>query len=259
MDIKTNYLIAITIILALLLTTGCSDSSSSVADSCNISLPSELAPVMFENTYFQNQDIPFEEQYTTYLEVQSIATVATSLMSTMGPLGIGSSYLMFIQSLGINPTVNGNSCNWSFTVPSGSEGGGGSINIIGNPANNGINWEMNLQETGTSTTIPVLRGFTATDNRLGEWRMYDESSPNNPAMVYSWQIESQNVYSITVSGNNNNGLPTINYMKNGTENNLTSQQGSEEIKAYWNESTNSGWIEDEDGRRCYTNFVNSGC
>ncbi|MCC5942641.1 MAG: hypothetical protein JJU37_13960 [Balneolaceae bacterium] len=259
MNIKSYHLISLTAVLAFVLATGCSDSSTSVADSCNISLPSELAPVMFEDTYFQDQNIPFEEQYSTYLEVQSVATVATSLMSTMGPLGIGSNFLMLIQALSINPTVDGNSCNWSFQVPAGIEGGGGSITIIGIPVNNGVNWEVRIQEAGSSTAIPVLRGFTSTDNRSGEWRIYDESSPNTPAMVYTWQIQSQNVYSTNVSGSGSDGFPTLNYEKNGPENYLTSLQGSEELNAYWNENTNSGWIEDEDGRRCYTNFVNSGC
>ncbi len=259
MKSKTYYLIAAFTVISFLHATGCSDSSTSVADSCAVSLPSELAPVMFEDTYFQDQDIPFEEQYSTYLEVQSVATVATAFMSAMGPLGLGSNFLMLIQALNITPTVDGNTCNWTFQVPAGVEGGGGSITILGTPANNGVNWEVRLQEAGSSTAIPVLRGFTSTDNRSGEWRIYDEDAPNTPAMVYTWQIQSPTSYTTTVNGSGSDGFPTLNYQKNGPENFLNSLQDSEEVNAYWNENTDSGYIEDLDGKRCYTNFVNSSC
>lgn len=254
---KTTYLMAASM-MALLLTVACSDSSTSVAESCTVALPAELAPVMFSYTYFEEQNIPFEEQYTTYLEVQSVATVASALMSTMGPLSIGSNFLMLIQALNITPTVDGNTCEWTFQVPAGVEGGGGSVSILGTPANNGINWEVRLTEAGSSTPIPVLRGFTATDNSSGEWRVYEEGSGNTPAIVYSWQIQSSTTYSTTVSGSSTD-FPYMNYEKNGPDNYLTANQGSDEINAYWNENTHSGWIEDQDGRRCYSNFVNSSC
>lgn len=258
MKTNTFYLILIVTAFAFFGATSCSSDSTSAAETCAISLPTELAPVMFEDTYFNNQDIPFEEQYSTYFEVQSFASLATSLMATMGPLGIGSSFLMLIQALNITPTVDGNTCTWTFDVPAGIEGGGGSVSIIGSPANNGVNWEVRLRDAGSSTAIPVLRGFTSTDNRSGEWRIFDESSSTTPAMIYSWQIQSATVYSTTVTGAGQ-GFPTMNYEKNGPDNYLTSTDSSEEVNVYWNENTDSGWIEDQDGRRCYTNFANSSC
>ena len=54
---------------------------------------------------------------------------------------------------------------------------------------------------------------------------------------------------------------SVNYVRSGVENDMTlTAEGQTNAVLYWNEDTNSGWIEPEGGERmCYTDFMNSTC
>jgi len=56
-------------------------------------------------------------------------------------------------------------------------------------------------------------------------------------------------------------VASVNYVKSGVENSMVfSTEGEATTEIFWNEETDSGWIEEEgEERKCYENFVNAEC
>lgn len=270
---KNKYSILVTAFLALWLVIGvtaCSDDNSTGAEEeeCNTSLPSEFAPVTVDQSYFnqQTEPDPQDEQYSNYFQVQQVATTGNAFFAGgAGPFSLASALLVYAQFAGISPDFQDGSCVWQISPPpSQVDGQDITVTVFATPTNDGVNWEIIYNgEFGDGENLDnfrILTGFTSTDGQNGEWNYYDPAAPNNAALTYTWDIESDDNFELNVTAIASEfGIATINYTKNGVENNMTFDDGDMTTDVYWNEETHSGWIEDSEGRRCYTEYVNSAC
>jgi hypothetical protein len=270
---KNKYSILVTAFLALWLVIGvtaCSDDNSTGAEQedCNTSLPSEFAPATVDQTYFnqQTEPDPQDEQYTNYFQVQQVATTGSAFFAGgAGPFSLASALLLYAQFAEISPDFENGSCIWEITPPASQVGGLDlTVTVKATPTSNGVNWEIiydgELSEGEVVNDFKILTGFTSNDEQTGEWNYYAPEAPNNAALTYTWDIESENNFELNVSAIASEfGIATISYTKNGVENNMTFDDGETSTEVYWNEETDSGWIDDGEEQRCYTDFVNSAC
>lgn len=270
---KMKYNVLVTAFLALWLiigVTACSDDNSTGADEedCTTTLPSEFAPATVDQSYFngQTEPDPQDEQYSNYFQVQQVATTGSAFFAGgAGPFSLASALLVYAQFAGISPDFEDGSCVWRITPPpSQVDGQELTVTVYGTPTGNGVNWEIffdgELNEEENVENFRILTGFTSTEGDEGEWNYFDPSAPGTAALTYTWDIESETEFELNVNAAASEfGVATISYTKNGVENNMSFNDGESLTEVYWNEETDSGWIEDSNGRRCYTNFVNSAC
>lgn len=268
---KYNFLVTAFLALWLVIgVTACSDDNStgSEQEECNISLPSEFAPATIDQSYFteQSEPDPQDEQYSNYFQVQQVATTGSAFFSGgAGPFSLASSLLVYAQFAGISPDFQDGSCVWEITPPpSQVDGQELTVTVYATSTNNGVNWEIfydgELSDGETVEDFKILDGFTTTDGDEGEWNYFDPAAPNTAALTYTWEIDSETAFELNVSAVASEfGVSTISYTKNGVENNMSFNDGESTTEVYWNEETDDGWIEDSEGRRCYTDFVNSAC
>lgn len=253
--------VLLTLPLGLVLaTTACSDDSTSAEEGCNIGLPSELLPVVLENDYFEQQNIPHEEQYSTFKEVEAIATMGNSIFVAGGPFAVGMAFLQYAQLTGVQPEFDGSTCTWTIEAPPGAVEDGEDVSVVvkGTPTGNGVQWEVEVSGTIDGQSIsgfPIISGFTADDGSTGEWTLRDVESGAEVA-VYDWNITAEDQFELSL--NTLDGA-SVDYNRDGSENYVIYTDPDYSVQAYWNESTHSGWIEDQQGRRCYENFENAAC
>ncbi len=250
--------------LALVFTmTACSDDSTSVDDNgdCNISLPAAFLQAEVDVSYFNEQDIPNEEEHSVYKQVEQIALSGSSILATGGALEVAAGVLTFARSLNIQPDFRDGSCIWEISIPEGFvEGGSPTITVFATPSSNGVNWE--IKATGVIfgedvTDQTIITGFTSSDEQTGEWNLFDPELGATPAITYTWDIDSENVYELNFHAE---GEVTINYIKNEAENSMDFDSQQMMISIHWNTETDSGWFIDESGMQCfYEDFVNAGC
>lgn len=270
---KNKYSIILTAFLALWLVVGvtaCSDDNStgSEQEECNTSLPSEFAPATVDQSYFneQSEPDPQDEQYSNYFQVQQVATTGGAFFSGgAGPFSLASALLVYAQFSGISPEFQDGSCVWTISPPpSQVDGQELTVTVFATPTNNGVNWEIiydgELSDEDVVEDFKILDGFTTNDGDEGEWNYYDPSAPNTPALTYTWEIETETDFELNVTAVASEfGVSNISYSKAGVENTMSFNTGDSPTEVYWNEETDSGWIEDSNGRRCYTELVNSAC
>ncbi|MDZ7719455.1 MAG: hypothetical protein U5K72_11625 [Balneolaceae bacterium] len=271
---KNRYNILLTTFLALWLVigvTGCSDNTSSSedeVDTCNsLALPSELAPATIAVEYFNNQDIPNDEEHFVYQQVKSIALSGSSLLSFGGNAALIANFLTVAPGLNIEPEADGGDCVWNinFADDFPQFGIDATISVIASQSGDRTNWQViydgELDEQVVEDFL-FLDGFTANDQSTGEWNGYNPENPGSPAYTYTWDIEAENEYELNLDlFQEGQVAASVNYVKTGVENNLVyAQAGEPTVEVYWNEETDSGWLDEEgEERRCYTNFVNSAC
>lgn len=273
MNNKLNVLVTAFLALWLIFgVTACSDNSSSSDDEgediCNsLSLPSELAPATIAIDYFNSQNIPNDEEHFVYQQVKSIALSGNGLLSFGGNAALISNFLQFAPGLNIEPEADGGDCIWNidFAEDFPQFGIDASISVIASQSGDRINWQVllsgDLEEQEVDNFL-FLKGFTANDQATGEWNGYDPENPGTPAYTYTWDVESEDEFELNLDVFQEAQLVgSVNYMKSGVENNMVfAQAGEPTVEIYWNEETDSGWLEEEGGdRRCYTDFVNSAC
>jgi hypothetical protein len=273
MNNKLNVLV--TAFLALWLVfgvTACSDNSSSSDDDgediCNsFSLPSELAPATIAIEYFDSQNVQDDEEHAVYQQVKTLATTGSAQLSFGGNAALISSFLQFAPGLNIQPEAEGGNCIWNidFAENFPQFDIDASIRVIASQSGDRINWQVLLSgdlEGQQVDNFLFLEGFTANDQATGEWNGYDPENPDEPSYTYTWDIESEEEYQLNLDGYQGGELVlSVNYDKNGVENNMIlTQPGTGTTEIFWNEETDSGWIEPEGGdRMCYTDFLNSAC
>lgn len=246
----------------------CSDGNSTGSEeSCNTTLPSEFAPATIDQSYFNSQTEPDPEdpQYSTYFQVQQVATTGSLFLAGgAGPFGLASALLLYAQFANISPSFENGSCVWEITPPPGQVGGLDlTVTVYATPTSDGVEWEIiydgELSEEETVSDFRILTGFTSNDEQTGEWNYYDPENPNTAALTYTWDIESEDNFELNVTTTDEFEIGSINYIKNGAENNMTFDDSGNVTMVYWNEDTDSGYYEDSEGRLCYTDFVNSDC
>lgn len=271
---KYKYNILVTAFLTLWLIVGvtaCSDDNSTGAnqEDCNTSLPSEFAPATVDQSYFnqQTEPDPQDEQYSTYFQVETVATSGGAFFAGgAGPFSLATSLLAYAQFSGISPEFEDGSCVWTISPPpSEVEGQDLTVTVYATPTGDGVNWEIiydgELGEGEVVEDFKILTGFTSNDESTGEWNYFAPESSGTPVLTYTWDIESNDNFELNVTAIPTEfGIATINYVKNGAENNMTFDDGDIVANVYWNTETDSGWIElPDEGRKCYTNLVNSAC
>lgn len=254
--------VCICLLFSLLIS--CSDDNGvSTSEECTTSLPSQLIPASVNNDYFSSQNIPDEERYMVYNEVKALATRIESSLGTGGPFGIGVSFLNIMRLSGIQPDLDDNTCVWQLAVPANLvEQGDISVTVRGTPNSNGVQWQVEIDGTFEGESLdnfPVITGFTSNDEMSGEWKLYDVDNSENPVAIYTWDIRSEEDYDIDLTSGMQNSIGNISYTKDGIENSITIEGSEGTTQANWNEENDSGWIEDEAGRRCYSDFENSDC
>lgn len=272
---KTTYKILVLAFLSFWLILGlnaCGDDNSTGSgdeESCNISLPSEFAPATVSASYFSSQTEPDPEDpnYSTYFTVQQIATTASGFFAGgAGPFSLASALLVYAQFSGVSPEFEDGSCVWTISPPPGQvDGLELTVTVYATSTSNGANWEIiydgELSDGETVSDFKILDGFTASDNSTGEWNYYDPASPNNAALTYTWDIESDTEFQLHVEAVASEfGIAAIDYSRSGDENTVTINDGEEVTMAYWDEGNDSGWVElPGQERQCYTAFLNSAC
>lgn len=252
----------------------CSENGSNSINeqnTCNISLPSEFVPVTVDLSYFVNQSQqeepdPENDQFSTYYEVEELATQSNKMVFENSLFNLAASFISHGSRFANDPTFENGTCVWeSINPPPGLVGGlEFSVTVRGRSTGEEVNWEIiydgDLPDSGSVNEFRLITGRSSNNNLNGEWNFYIPSIPNSSSLTYTWSIQSDNNYEFNVTADPDEfGILVVNYMKQGVENNLTYDEGAGLTEAYWNDETDSGWIEDSQRRKCYDNFINSEC
>jgi hypothetical protein len=253
----------------------CSDNSSNPTvtqeSTCELSFPSEFAPVTVDLSYFVNQSQqeepdPENDQFSTYYEVEELASQANKMVFENSLMNLASSFISHGSRFANDPTFENGSCVWkSINPPPGLVGGMEfSVTVKGRSTGEEVDWEIiydgDLPDSGSVNEFRLITGRSSKSNLNGEWNLFLPSIPNSPALIYTWDIQSDNNYEFNVTADPDEfGILVVNYIKQGIENNVTYDEGAGLTEAYWNEETDQGWVEDSQRRKCYDNFINSEC
>lgn len=247
--------------------TSCSDDSGTGSDSLNcntFTLPSQLTPVTVSNEYFNNQNVPNDDEHINYQQVKSVAVSGGALLSGGGVFGVATTFIAAAQLLGVQPESGDGSCIWEFDAsqfdPEASET---VVTVIASKSGNRTTWEVNVSgDIGDETVsnFTFVTGFTTDDGNSGEWRGFEPDNPGTEAYVYTWNRESEDVYQLSLDIEEGNDT-SVTYERDGADSNTMSFfDGQENVSIFWNEADDSGWIEEEgEERKCYADFVNAPC
>ncbi len=267
MKINVYGLLLIILSLSVISLTSCSDDSGSgldASDCDSLTLPSDLTPVEINNQYFNNQNVPDDEEHLNYQQVKSIALTGNGLLSGGGSLGLITTYISTVQLLGVEPETSGGNCVWEFDASQfDPEADEAIIKVIGSESGNRTNWEIVASgDLGDEVVndFKFLDGFTVDGGDSGEWSVFDPENPGTPALLYTWNIDSDQVYQLNLEIEQGDEV-FVNYERDGADsNNMTFINDADEVSIFWNEENNSGWIEETgEPRRCYDDFVNAPC
>jgi|GEM_PF-810847 len=261
------YLFAVVLSGLMIGLTSCGDDSSSgvdTADCSSLSIPTDLAPAQVSTEYFNNQNVPTGEEYENYQMVKSFALSASNFSMGFSSFNIITGYLSTLQLLGIEPEVENGNCVWEFDPSQfDPEANDVTVRIIGSQSGGRTNWKFNITgDVGDEDVddFTLLDGFTSDGGSSGEWRGYDPENPGNPVYVYTWSIESEQVFQLDLEiESGDQGFVT--YERDGAEsNNMTFNNGDTVISIFWNEEDDSGWYEEQgEDRKCYADFENTTC
>jgi hypothetical protein len=251
---------------------GCSDSSTSSEPDEPPGLPSQLTPALIDLSYFTSQNVPNDENHITYKTVEAVAIAGSGIIQAGGLLGSADAFLLFMKSTNQEPEFNNGTWVWSVTVPFGftkqtglefnNEPGNVTIKISATPVSGGVQWDIRytgLIGEDQLDDFRLISGFTSDDEMKGEWNFFLPEGGNTPFMVYTWEKTSLTEFTMTLTASDGDGVVTIEYEKNGVENWMTFNEGTDSTILYWNESNHSGWIEQQGQRTCYENFQNTAC
>ena len=247
--------------------TSCSDDSGTGSESldCNtFTLPSQLTPVMVSNEYFNNQNVPNDDEHMTYQQVKSVALSGGAFLSSGGVFGVATTFIGAAQLLGVQPSAGDGNCIWEFDAsqfdPDASET---VVTVRASKSGDRTLWEVDISgDIGDETVsnFTFVSGFTANDGNSGEWVGFDPDNPGTEAYVYTWNRESEEVYQLSLNVEEGDDS-SVDYERDGADSNTMSFfNGSETFSIFWNETDDSGWIEEVGtDRRCYSDFMNSPC
>lgn len=255
----------------------CSDDSTSPDLDEPPSLPADLTPAEVDLSYFENQNVPNDEDHSFYNSVEQAAYMGAGAFQAGGMFTVAHSFLTFAQFTGVQPELDGDTWIWTISISQDMfktvEGLGTlsqanndqiTIRIYATPRSNGVDWEIRftgyLEGDDFVDNFRLMTGFTSDDSMQGEWNIFLPETGSTPMISYNWEKESETVFELYITAYDNGNVLTVDYERNGAENWLTFSDGAQGVSTYWNTDTDSGWIEDETGLRChYENFVNVGC
>jgi hypothetical protein len=274
---KMIRLLAGIFLLTMITAISCSDDSTSGELDEPPSLPEELMPATVDFSYFENQNVPDEPENTVYKQVESIAYTGGSMVQAGGMVNIATSFIELAPLLGVEPKQENGSWVWEFSdLPSQFSKAKGmatedvplsnqesiSLKIVATPASGGVEWEVYYSgELGDDTTVNefrIMTGFTS-DDGTGEWLFYLPESGNTPVYRYEYNFVDENEYVASYEVFFDGDTFVVEYERNAPENRISINGGGQNVTAYWNENTNSGWVEENGVRQCFSNFENSSC
>ncbi len=247
--------------------TSCGEDSGTGSESLNcntFTLPSQLTPVMVSNEYFNNQNVPNDDEYMNYQQVKSVALSGGALLSGGGVFGIATTFIAAAQLLGIQPSAGDGNCIWEFDAsqfdPDASDT---VVTVRASKSGDRTLWEVDISgDIGDETVsnFTYISGFTSDDGNSGEWRGFDPENSGAEAYVYTWNRESDEVYQLSLDVDDGSD-ESITYERDGGDSNTMSFfNGEDDFSIFWNENNDSGWIEEgSTDRRCYDDFINASC
>ncbi len=265
------------LLLFMVTVVSCSDDSTSADMDEPPSLPSELMPATFDFSYFETQNVPVTQEHSVYKQVESLAYTGGTVVQAGGMVSVATSFIEMAPMLGVQPEQQNGSWVWDFSdlpfqfsttkglvaddLPLSNQQSI-SLKIVATPVSNGIEWEIYFTGTLDQDTqveeFRIMSGFTGDDN-TGEWLFYLPETGNNPVYRYSYDFVNENEYVATYEVMFDGDVYFIEFQRNAPENWVTINSGGQIVVAYWNENTNSGWVEEGGVRHCYSNFENSSC
>lgn len=151
----------------------CSENSSNTTDtedrSCNLSFPSDFAPVTVDLSYFVNQSQQEEpdpqiDQFSTYYEVEELATQSNRMVFENSLINLASSFISYGSRFANDPTFENGDCVWeSINPPPGLVGGlEFSVTVRGRSTGEEVDWEIiydgDLPDSGSVNEFRLITG-----------------------------------------------------------------------------------------------------
>lgn len=258
---------------------GCSDNATSPTDEQPPSMPDVLIYAGVDLSFFDENNLPLEEDYQAYHETRAVAVTGNAILYPETASALAG-FLVYAQLYGDEPIFENGSWVWNMNIPTGSAGknesntnrinqslsGEYGVRIVASPVNDGVEWALFLTGTYGGSQLNnrrILVGFVASDNSRGYWHFYplEGSSANIPQTTYEWISDSEQSQTITVTIFDENGDP-VGYAeskRDEPENWIEYEVESHQAKGYWNETSGSGWVEQDGIRACFQNFKNAPC
>lgn len=263
--------------MTMITAVSCSDDSTSGEMDEPPSLPTELMPATVDFTYFESQSVPDEPENSVYKQVESVAYTGGSVVQSGGMVNLASSFIELAPMMGVEPKQENGSWVWEFTdlppqfsksmdlaseeVPFSNQESI-SLKIVATPVTGGVEWEVYYSgELGDETTVSDFRlmtGFTSDDGN-GEWLFYLPDSGDTPIYKYEYNFVDENEYVASYEIFFDGDTFNVEYERNAPENRISIIGGEHDVIAFWNENTDSGWIEEDGVRQCFSNFENTSC
>ncbi len=260
-----------------LMIVSCSDDATSPGMDNPPQLPTNFTPAQVDISFFQQNEMPATENHDTYNRTKATAIKGNSVLGTGGFAEIGASFIFFAQLLGVEPEIDGNSWVWTIRFSEDMFGPGFGklesfaaaseefiIRIVATPSSNSVGWQIFFTgqfEDGVINDALILSGETSNNSDSGTWNVHSPEHGGAVVLSYSWQKESESSLSLTTNGKDPDSGDefTVNYEKDGTEHFMIFTEPGNSVSLYWNSSTNSGWIDENGQRSCFTNFEESAC
>lgn len=255
--------------------TGCSsnsgiDDDDLLSGNCNFEIPDILLPQFEFNPYFQEQAVSFENEFSVFKEMEFITGLGYTLISGVGPLSLGIAYIELARLSMERPVVENGGCTWTLMLPSGASGEVFTLRVFGKPFGNSgdTSWSVKISGAFDSErnydNFEVLNGTLKADASSGNWSLNDPFSEVGLRIDQTWLIINETNLELTYASNNSDYYPEINYIRTGSENTMEyfeTISGNVYVDAEltWNEENHSGSITDSNGKRCYSNYINSNC
>lgn len=255
----------------------CSDDSTSSDNDEPPSLPTDFTPAQVDMSFFNENSVPETEEHETYNQTKQKATEGNSVLGYGGFSDIGSSFILFAQVMGVEPESDGNSWVWVINFSEDMFGPGFgklealenaneefTVRIVGTPSGNSVSWEIyvtgDIGEGDVSDAL-LLSGETSNDSNSGTWNFHSPEHGGTILMTYTWQNESEDNYtlSMNISDPDTQEQFSVEYEKDGAENWMEFTDPENSSNLYWNSDSNSGWIDENGERSCFTDFEESSC
>jgi len=272
-----KYSLLLIAVLMVCMVSACSDDPSTAPDPDEDApeLPGSVIPVQIDLGYFAAQDVPQEEEYSNFLMIKMMAETSGSMLNSGGNfLAPVSEFLGMAGLFGVDPVHDNGTWSWTFQVPSDflgdfyddpSDAQDAVIQILGTPSGNSIDWEVlftGLLYDVQVTNFTFMTGTLSLDELSGEWKLFSpEEEVNNEAAVltYSWQIDSDENYGASVLIEYMGDVFSIDYSRNGSNNEISFNDGDTTQTFNWDTNAHSGVITADGTSLCYENFINTEC
>jgi len=220
-------------------------------------------PVQVNSEYFNNQNVPADDEYSNYQQVKSTALLGGATLTDGNVFDIATTFISAARLSGARPEAVNDNCIWEFdTGRFDSEATETKVTVVASQSGDRTFWEVVISgDIGDQnvSNFTFLNGYTSNNGSSGEWRGFDPDNSNSEASLYTWNQDNDGVYQLLFEIDA--GDDTIVAYERGIESNRMSYfNGQNEFSIFWNEGDDTGWIdEDKDTKKCYADFLNAPC